>query len=56
MTIHVDEMVSEITAESDSPAAGASEQLKWEEQSKVRELQAQIARDRWRTSAEGYDD
>ena len=56
MAIHIDEIVSEVTAESDSPAAGAGEPLKWEEQSKARELQAQIARDRWRTAAEGYDD
>ncbi|HEV7474747.1 MAG TPA: hypothetical protein VGN90_11910 [Pyrinomonadaceae bacterium] len=56
MAVHVDEMVSEVTAESDSPAAGAAEPSKSEEQAKVRELQAQIARDRWRTMAEGYDD
>jgi hypothetical protein len=56
MAVHVDEMVSEVTAESDSPAAGATEPLNWETQSKVRGAQAQIARDRWRTAAEGYDD
>ena len=56
MPVHIDEMVSEVTAESDSPAAGASEPVKWEEKSNVRELQAQIARDRFRTAAEGYDD
>jgi hypothetical protein len=56
MPIHVDEMVSEVTAESDSPAAGASEPTKWDEKARAREAQAQIARDRFRTAAEGYDD
>lgn len=56
MAVHVNEMVSQVTAESDSPAAGASEPVTWEEESKVRETQAQIARDRFRTAAEVYDD
>ena len=56
MAVHVDEMVSQVTAEADSPAAGASEPVKWEESAQVREAQAQIARDRFRTAAEGYDD
>lgn len=56
MAVHVDEIVSEVTAESDSPAAGAPEPMKWEEQARVRELQAQIARNRWRTAADAYDD
>ena len=56
MPVHVDEMISEVTAESDSPAAGASEPMKWDEQARVREAQAQIARDRFRTAAEGYHD
>jgi hypothetical protein len=56
MAVHVNEMVSEVSAESDSTAAGASEPMKWEEKSQARELQAQIARDRLRTAAEGYDD
>ena len=56
MPVHIDEMVSEVTAESDSPAAGASEPAKWEEKARAREAQAQIARDRFRTAAEGYDD
>ena len=56
MPVHVDEVVSEVTAEADSPAAGGAEPMKWEELAKVRDLQAQVARDHWRTSAEGYDD
>lgn len=56
MAVHVDEMVSEVTAEADTPAAGASKPVHWEEQAALRAAQAQIARDRRRTAAEGYDD
>ena len=56
MAVHVDELVSEVTAQGDSPAAGASAPVKWEELASVHAAQAQIARDRFRTAAEGYDD
>lgn len=56
MTVHVDEMISEVTAEPGLAEAGASEPTKWEEKAKVHEVLAQIARDRLRTAAEGYDD
>ena len=56
MAVHIDEMVSEVTAEGDSPASGASEPVQWEEQARIRASQAQLARDRLRTAAEGYDD
>ena len=56
MTVHVDEMISEVTAEPDASVAGASEPVSWEAQAHVREAQGWIARDRFRTAAEGYDD
>ena len=56
MDFHINEMVSEVTLESDSPAAGAPKPVKWEELARVREAQARIARDRLRSAAEGYDD
>lgn len=56
MAVHIDEMLSEVRAESDTPAAGASKPTHWEEQAAVRAAQAQAARDRRRTAAEGYDD
>ena len=56
MAVHVGEMSSEVTAESDSPAAGATNPPHWEERVNVREVQAQIRRDALRTAAEGYDD
>jgi hypothetical protein len=56
MSVHVDEMVSEVTAESDEPAAGAREPVNWEEEARIGAALARIARDRLRTVAEGYDD
>jgi len=57
MGVHIDEMVSEVTAETDSPAAaGAPNPATWEEIARTREAGAQAARDRFRHAAEGYDD
>lgn len=56
MGVHVDEMVSEVSAEADSLAAGAPKAVNWEEITRVREAKAQIARDRFRSAAENYDD
>lgn len=56
MGVYVDEMVSEVTGEADSPAAGAPQPVRWEEMARVREAEAQVARDRFRRAAEGYDD
>jgi len=56
MGVYVDEMVSEVTGQTDSPAAGSPQPMKWEELARVREAEAQIARDRFRWAAEGYDD
>ena len=57
MGVHIGEMVSEVTAETDSAAAaGAPQPSTWEELARVREAEARIARDRMRTAAEGYDD
>lgn len=56
MGVHVDEMVSEVTGEAESPAAGAPQPARWEEIARIREAEARIARDRFRRAAEGYDD
>jgi cytochrome c556 len=56
MGVHIDEMSSEVTGEADSPAAGAAQPAIWEEMAHIREIQAQLARDRFRRAAEGYDD
>ena len=56
MAVHVEEMISEVSAEPGSAEAGASEPAKWEDKAQVHEALAQIARDRLRTAAEGFDD
>jgi len=56
MSVFIDEMSSEVTGEADSPAAGQQSPAGWEEMAKVREIQAQLARDRFRKAADGYDD
>jgi hypothetical protein len=56
MNVHVDEMVSEVTAEPGPAEAGANHPAKWEEKAATYEALTQIARDRLRTAAEGYDD
>lgn len=56
MDVHIDEMASEVTGEADSPAAGATRPATWEEMAQTREIQAQLARDRFRRAADGYDD
>jgi hypothetical protein len=57
MPVHVGEMTSEVTTENAPGAnAGAGAPTKWEELARVREMQAQVARDALRTSAEAYDD
>lgn len=56
MNVHVGEMQSEVTVENDSPVPAAPKPVKWDEAARVREAQAQLARDRYRTAAESYDD
>ncbi len=56
MAVHVDEMVSDVTAEAAPQAAPAGESVKWQELERLREANAQMTRDRRRTEAEGYDD
>lgn len=56
MSVFIDEMSSEVTGEADSPAAGSTRPAGWEEMAQAREIQAQLARDRFRRAADGYDD
>lgn len=56
MAVHVDEMVSEVTAEPEPRGGSSGEIVEWKEIESVREAQARVACDRWRTAAEGYDD
>ena len=56
MTVHVDEMISDVTTEAAPQAAAAATPVIWQELERMREAHAQMVRDRRRTEAEGYDD
>lgn len=57
MTVHIDEMVSEVTAEPEPRAtAPGAAMMEWEEQERWRAARERIARDRLRIQAEDYDD
>jgi hypothetical protein len=56
MTVHVDEMISEVSAEGAAAPQAAAPAPDWQELARQRELRAQVARDLWRTAAEGFDD
>jgi hypothetical protein len=57
MTVHVDELVSEVSVEPEGqvpPAMAGTEE--WQALARMREHRARIWREAWRTAAEGYDD
>jgi len=56
MAVHIDEMVSEVSADAPAPQGHAAPVANWQELARVRELQAQSQRDQWRTAAERFDD
>jgi hypothetical protein len=57
MTVHVDELTSEVTPET-APAlpSGPAPATVWQEQARLRALRERAARDAARTCAEAYDD
>lgn len=61
MTVHVDELTSDVAVEPEAAAAeqrGATEQpaSRWEEEDRFRALRERLAYDLLRTSSEGFDD
>lgn len=57
MAVHIDEMTSEVIAESEpSPSGEAAQATNWERLAQLREFHARLVRDRLRTAAEGFDD
>lgn len=57
MAVHIDEMVSEVTAEPEPRAAApGAVKVKWEEQQLWRAVRERVERDRLRIEAEDYDD
>ena len=56
MAVHVDEMVSDVTAEAAPQTEPAGQTAGWHELERMREAHARMLRDHRRTEAEGYDD
>jgi len=56
MPVHIDEMISDVSADAPAPQGNAVPATNWQEVARVRELQAQSQRDQWRTAAERFDD
>jgi hypothetical protein len=56
MTVHVEELTSDVTSEPE-PAGGAmAGPTSWQLEENLRALRARLARDAERTRAEGYSD
>lgn len=56
MTVRVDSLVTEVSAEPSGSAERAREGSDWKERGEVAAAHARIARDELRTRASGYDD
>jgi hypothetical protein len=56
MAVHVDRVISDVTAEPEPAPEGKGDSTPWEELDRWRAWQAQSVRDRFRTCAEGFDD
>jgi len=56
MPVHVDQLVSDVSVDAPAATPSAAPAPGWQEQARIREAYAQVARDAWRTAAEGFDD
>jgi hypothetical protein len=59
MTVHVDQMVTEVSVDTPAPAGApdaTGQNSMWAEQAKFAALRARMLRDELRTRATGYDD
>ena len=56
MTVHVDNMTTEVIPEVEPPQSVGGGQETWEELAHVRQSFSRLVRDEWRTAAEGFDD
>jgi hypothetical protein len=57
MTVHVDEMVTEVSVEPETAAGPAARAPSdWQAAARIRERHARLEADAWRTAAEGFDD
>jgi hypothetical protein len=58
MSVHIDQLTSEVVAEPEpaAPGGGAEAEEWWDALDRVRRSASRIARDRARICAEGFDD
>lgn len=57
MTVHIDELVSEVSVEPEAPARAAPAASEgWQGLAALRERVRRLEGDGWRTAAEGFDD
>ena len=56
MAVHINEIVSDVTAEPDQAGGIAGGTADWHEVERIRNAQAKLECDRKRTAAEGYND
>lgn len=56
MPVHIDEMVSEVSADAPTPHGAPAPAAQWLELAHLREVHAQNQREQWRTAAERFDD
>lgn len=56
MPVHVDELVSEVSADTPVATEAPAPTPEYQELARARELHAQLLRDHLRTAAEGFDD
>lgn len=56
MTVHVDELVSDVQVEPDPAPQKGGEETPWNERERLRGILARLRRDALRTESRGYDD
>lgn len=56
MSVHIDQLSTEVIPEPEPPPGARDGGPGWEEVTRVRESQSALSRDRLRTAAEGFDD
>lgn len=56
MSVHVDEMTSDVVGEPAPSTTPSSGTTPWEEEERARAVAERVARDAERTRAEGFDD
>jgi len=56
MAVHVNEMVSDVSAEMDAQSDSSVEAIDWRELERLGKAHARLECDRRRTAAEGYND